>query len=191
MRNSLLHLLTVCTLTGAVSAGSLSIMGPYTIYAEKMYQCEPGESTGKITIEAEVTKFDVKRPHNLQLVTATMNMTRPFTDNYWGKVRVDAYSNGQWKPNALVFPFKERGCTNMRTHLGMVFMALFKKKNMDKKVCHVPAGIYSCDKEPMNWTFPHFPILPYGFYRFHWVGGEGDETYMCHNTEGHSIPRRG
>ncbi|KAK3907587.1 D-alanine--D-alanine ligase [Frankliniella fusca] len=71
-----------------------------------------------------------------------------------------------------------------------LFHAIFGDELTDRKECFVPAGSYTCLNEPVNWTFPKFPVLPYGFYRFALLLGTGDETYFCHYTEGHSVPRR-
>lgn len=52
-------------------------------------------------------------------------------------------------------------------------------------------GDYSFEREPVEWTFPNFPIFPYGHYRLTLLGGPKgyNDGTGCVIAEAHVIPK--
>lgn len=60
-------------------------------------------------------------------------------------------------------------------------MATFQRSlgNNTHSTC-VPQGNYSFFEEPIKWVFPHFPVMPYGEYRFRLSTGlPGKPARVC------------
>lgn len=52
----------------------------------------------------------------------------------------------------------------------------------------ISQNTYVFEDQPVNWTNPKFPIMPYGFWRFHYKIGRDRDTVACSNFEVHTIP---
>ncbi|XP_026276444.1 uncharacterized protein LOC113205151 isoform X2 [Frankliniella occidentalis] len=141
MATSLVELLAVFSLLGGAAANPLNLFGPYSVYAEKGYPCGPKESSGKMKLDLKATRVDMRKQNALQLITVSFNTTTPLVDEMWGRARIDGYSNGEWKPNALLFAFQDHGCSNLRTHIPQLFNALFKKEGEGKECSVRPMGL--------------------------------------------------
>ncbi|KAK3927697.1 Nuclear pore membrane glycoprotein 210-like [Frankliniella fusca] len=48
---------------------------------------------------------------------------------------------------------------------------------------------YDVQDEPVNWTLPKVPILPYGTWRYTITLGTGTDTHLCNKATIHTIPK--
>ncbi|XP_052123385.1 uncharacterized protein LOC127749409 [Frankliniella occidentalis] len=185
-----LHLLCVAELV-RTSAGA-PVAGHFLAYVSKLVPCSEDESNGNIVWRCLATPFNIKEPYTLQRLTGNVTYRRPFDDTYWSRVRIDSRSSdGQrWLKNAFVISFPGKACSTTREHMPS-FARLFLGEGafMSGKPCVVQPGVITMENQPVNWTFPHFPIMPYGYMRFHQTMGRGREVDYCQIAEFHSIPR--
>ncbi|XP_052130795.1 uncharacterized protein LOC127751367 isoform X2 [Frankliniella occidentalis] len=88
-------------------------------------------------------------------------------DSAWVRVNLDVRNNNQWKENAFIFDFKDKACSMISSHIPGFYHVVFDKDGKaPKSPCIIPAGVYVVNQEPIDWTFPNFPVLPYGHYQF-------------------------
>ncbi|XP_034232282.1 uncharacterized protein LOC117640127 isoform X2 [Thrips palmi] len=112
--------------------------------------------------------FNPVRPFDNQILSGNMTFRVDVMDNHWTFVDFAVRSNNQWKENAFIMNFPKTGCSSLRENVPDFFriIAKYSGASTDKAVpCRVPAGRYIFSNEPVNWTFPHFPVMPYGHYR--------------------------
>ncbi|XP_034240745.1 uncharacterized protein LOC117644986 [Thrips palmi] len=98
-----------------------------------------------------------------------MTFRRNIEDDFWLYVDLALRNNNEWKENAFMIKFPNVGCTALRDQAPSVFGIIAKSTGAptDKKErCFIPKGQYDVNG-PVNWTFPNFPIMPYGRYRLH------------------------
>ncbi|KAK3921736.1 Urease subunit beta [Frankliniella fusca] len=132
--------------------------------------------------------FNPLKPAELQLLSGNMTLTVPITDSLAGNASLDRWSNNQWKENAFVGVFPNGACRHTRGNIPGVFEVFFKPGNTD--VCRIEAGVYQVEREPVDWTFPNVPIMPYGFYRFKITYYKGNDQHFCGAVDCHVIPKQ-
>ncbi len=49
--------------------------------------------------------------------------------------------------------------------------------------------VYEVKDKPIAWSFPTFPIMPYGKYRFRMMVGGGKTQFLCFVAECTVIPK--
>ncbi|KAJ1528911.1 hypothetical protein ONE63_007280 [Megalurothrips usitatus] len=101
---------------------------------------------------------------------------------------MDSRSNYEWKPNALVFNFPNSACSTILEQIPDFARIAFGGQVFNRKPCVIPAGTYTYTNEPINWTFPKFPVLPYGYWRTRLLVGRNEERMACTFTEAYTIP---
>ncbi|KAE8751377.1 hypothetical protein FOCC_FOCC001949 [Frankliniella occidentalis] len=166
-------------------------MGPYIAYSESVSQCADDESTHESTLFVALTPFDKSNPFRLQKLygNVTMKKTTKFNDEYWVRVRLDSWSINGWKENAFIFNFPTSGCSVSRHHMPGVVRIVFGEDFMKSDPCHLETKNYTIPMQYVNWTFPHFPVMPYGHWRFHLTLGHERVTGTCVNVVCHTIPK--
>ncbi|KAK3914354.1 Succinyl-diaminopimelate desuccinylase [Frankliniella fusca] len=102
---------------------------------------------------------------------------------------LDVRSNNVWKENAFIFDFKDKACSVAQKNIPGFFKLFFGAIVQKKGSCSVDPGVYVADQQPIDWTFPTFPVMPYGYYRFRLTAGTGKVKAMCFMCECHVIPR--
>ncbi|XP_034231875.1 uncharacterized protein LOC117639920 isoform X2 [Thrips palmi] len=140
--------------------------GPYIAFGHTFDVC-PSENLHVLNIRA--SHFNPFRPFELQVLVGNATFREDMMDNFWSQVHMAVRSNNQWKENAFVFNFPNVGCSAIRDHVPDLYRMLAKQSgaSMDKTVpCRLPAGVWPFKNEPVNWSFPNFPIMPYGRYKF-------------------------
>ncbi|XP_026284624.1 uncharacterized protein LOC113210729 isoform X2 [Frankliniella occidentalis] len=135
------------------------------------------------------THFNPLKPKELQRITGNVTATSGSFDNSdWLKVIADTRSNNQWKENAFVFKFNNGACRHFKINSPGFYGLLLKKREV-KGACVFKPGVYEFNDAPLNWTFPNFPIIPYGQYRFRMMVGKAENLYACWVVEGRTIPK--
>ncbi|XP_052124572.1 uncharacterized protein LOC127749637 isoform X2 [Frankliniella occidentalis] len=188
--NSLVSLLRGAIVYALLPQGSHekainSFAGPYVAYADRFINCEQ-QYAWRMYLRA--THFNPQKPNELQLLNGNLTATKGFDDNCWAKVYLDIRNNNQWKENAFVFEFKDKACTTLRTNLPGPANIFFGKGNGERKPCVIPPGVHKADQEPVDWTFPKFPVMPYGHYKFR-LNSNANEIILCLQVECHIIPK--
>ncbi|KAJ1519773.1 hypothetical protein ONE63_005029 [Megalurothrips usitatus] len=166
--------------------------GPFIAYTDAFTQCNDGEWNHRTQVFIQSTRFSPQRPLVLQKLSGNMTMTglsKPVDDSHWAYVRLDSRFNSEWKQNAFIFNFPSGACSALRDHIPDFGRVVFGQEFMDHQPCKIPAKVHMFESEPINWTFPKFPIMPYGHWRFHFTLGQAADTHMCFNVECHTIPR--
>ncbi|XP_034239385.1 uncharacterized protein LOC117644225 [Thrips palmi] len=125
-----------------------SFAGPFIVVAHTI---EPCPSDGSVVLMLRPSHFYPARPFDRQTLTGQMWSKHNLTDNLLAHVDMAVRSNNQWKDNAFVFKFPNSGCSVLRDHL----------PDMWRIMGHVVVK-----NESVSWTFPHFPVMPYGRYKF-------------------------
>ncbi|XP_034232836.1 uncharacterized protein LOC117640443 [Thrips palmi] len=143
-----------------------SYAGPFITYLHTWKACP----SNKI-VEANFRPgpFSRSRPYDLQTLSGNLTIRAPFTDRVWTETDLAVWANNQWKENAFKFPFPKTGCSELREQMPDFFRVVAKHTGAStdlKDPCVVPVGHSVLKDEPVNWTFPNFPTMPYGRYRY-------------------------
>ncbi|XP_034238092.1 uncharacterized protein LOC117643358 [Thrips palmi] len=139
--------------------------------------------------------FNPARPYDLQTISGNLTFKEDMRDNYWSRVDLAVRSNNQWKENAFVFNFPKLGCTAIREHAPDFFRVVAKYSGAptDKAIpCVIPAGVYVVKNESVSWTFPNFPVIPYGRYRFRVTSRSSSTSrtpVLCLEVDCEAIPK--
>ncbi|XP_034232281.1 uncharacterized protein LOC117640127 isoform X1 [Thrips palmi] len=139
--------------------------GPYLGFVHQFEVCP---SVERVVLIFRISHFNPVRPFDNQILSGNMTFRVDVMDNHWTFVDFAVRSNNQWKENAFIMNFPKTGCSSLRENVPDFFriIAKYSGASTDKAVpCRVPAGRYIFSNEPVNWTFPHFPVMPYGHYR--------------------------
>ncbi|XP_052129708.1 uncharacterized protein LOC113215648 [Frankliniella occidentalis] len=106
------------------------------------------------------------------------------------RVVVDTRSNNQWKENAFIFNFPGGSCSAASQHT-KCFETLTGKLLRKEKPCGLNPGVNILSDTPMDWSFPYFPIMPYGTWRFRLSYGQTGQKRAsgCHIAEAVTIPK--
>ncbi|XP_034251882.1 uncharacterized protein LOC117651715 [Thrips palmi] len=139
--------------------------GPFIAYAHAWDLCP---SDGSIEMTLRSSHFNPLKPSERQTVSGNVSFKIDYTDQFWSHADLALRSNNQWKENAFLFQFRKMGCSGIRDQIPDFFRVLAKHSgaSMDRREpCVLPAGHYILKNEPVNWTFPNFPVMPYGRYR--------------------------
>ncbi|XP_052120995.1 uncharacterized protein LOC127748965 [Frankliniella occidentalis] len=164
-----------------------SFAGPFISYADRFYQCE---KEGKWSWNMRVSHFNPQKPKQLQVLSGNLTAPVPIDDSAWVRVNLDVRNNNQWKENSLVIDFKDKACSMIATHIPGFYHLMFDKDGKaPKSPCVIPAGVYVANQEPVDWTFPKFPVLPYGHYQFKIKIGSAKDLIACLIVECHVIPK--
>ncbi|XP_052125623.1 uncharacterized protein LOC127749837 [Frankliniella occidentalis] len=163
-----------------------SLMGPYIVYVERLYMCEPNLPSPWYV---RASHFNPHKPKDLQLLTGNATFSSTYDDSTWVKVIIDVRSNNQWKENAFVFNFKKNGCRAFRDNIPQIYKDVFKQGEVKGPNCTLKAGVIKFNNTPANWTFPNFPIMPYGHYRYRVRFGQLEKLYACWAVDGWIIPK--
>ncbi|KAK3922671.1 Spermidine/putrescine import ATP-binding protein PotA [Frankliniella fusca] len=174
------------TVQGEGSKAINSFAGPYIAYADRIYMCDP-DRQHKMAWALRTSHFNPRKPAELQLISGNLTLTLPLTDSLAGNATVDRWANNQWKENAFQGVFPNGACRHTRRNIPGFFELFFRPGNTD--VCRVEAGVYQVERRPVNWTFPNFPIFPYGFYRFKIRFIKGNDLLFCGAVDCHAIPK--
>ncbi|XP_034256769.1 uncharacterized protein LOC117654304 [Thrips palmi] len=145
-----------------------SFAGPYIAFSHLYNPC-PSQET--FLIQAKISHFNPSRPYDLQTVFANMSLKEDFSDGYWASATMAVRSNNQWKENAIVFNFPRKGCSVIREHFPDMYRFFAEATGTpvaDKTApCVFRKGNYvMTEPRPVNATFPSFPVLPYGRYKY-------------------------
>ncbi|XP_034247045.1 uncharacterized protein LOC117648586 [Thrips palmi] len=160
-----------------------SFAGPYIAFVHTVFPC-PSLRLAEVSVRA--SHFNPLKPFDKQTVQGYARSSYNVTDNFLTKVTMAVRSNNQWKENAFVFTFPNSGCTAIRDHLPDLFRVIAKHSgaSMNKKdPCLIPGGSYKFKNESVSWTAPHFPVMPYGRYKFHMA------AYFMNLTKAEAEPR--
>ncbi|XP_034250263.1 uncharacterized protein LOC117650771 [Thrips palmi] len=114
------------------------------------------------------THFNPSRPFDLQIATTNLSLKVDVADHFW-LVSFSVTGPRERKENAFHFKFPNVGCSVIRAHAPGIFSIISKHTgaSMDKnEPCFIPKGEYYMT-EPVNMTFPYFPMMVYGRYRLH------------------------
>ncbi|XP_034256781.1 uncharacterized protein LOC117654311 [Thrips palmi] len=123
--------------------------------------------------------FNPSRPFDRQTLTGYFKPKVNVTNNNWARVDLAVRSNNQWKDNAFVLNFRNSACSTMREHVPDFFRIVAKHSGATtdtKAPCVIPAGHFAFKNESVAWTFPSFPVMPYGRYKFRATGGFSKST---------------
>ncbi|XP_026276528.2 uncharacterized protein LOC113205218 [Frankliniella occidentalis] len=174
------------------TAAGAPFAGQYLAYGSKLYPCATNESKNNIILRSVVSSFNIKEPSALQRLYGNITYYISFDDTFWARTRIDSRSSdGQrWLKNAFLITFPGKACSMMREHVpGLARILLGGDEIMKRKSCSVQTGEYSIGNQAVNWTVPHFPIMPYGHMRIQQLAGRGQDTDYCHMFEFNVIPR--
>ncbi|XP_034238324.1 uncharacterized protein LOC117643504 [Thrips palmi] len=165
--------------------------GPYIAFGHKFDPC-PSDGTIEVLIRA--SHFNPARPYDLQTISGNLSSKEDMKDNYWSRVEMAVRSNNQWKDNAFIFNFPRLGCTAIREQVPDLFRIIAKHSGAptDKAApCVIPAGVYVLKNESVSWTFPNFPVIPYGRYRFRVTSRSitSRTTLLCLEVDCEAIPK--
>ncbi|XP_052124758.1 uncharacterized protein LOC127749672 [Frankliniella occidentalis] len=164
-----------------------SAIGPYRAFTERFYECNPHPRPWRWHFRT--TRFNPYKPKEIQLLTGNITLgNKSFDDSLPITVILDTRSNNQWKENAFIFTFKSRACTTIKTNIPVLYEQLFKKREINGVCSHQP-GVYEVNNAPVEWIFPNFPMMPYGFYKFKIKFGTAENLIMCGVVECRIIPR--
>ncbi|XP_026277358.2 uncharacterized protein LOC113205816 [Frankliniella occidentalis] len=154
--------------------------------------CEPDDRPLPWRWFLRATHFNPYKPKELQRLTGNITVTNgTFDDNCSGEVTAAARSNNQWKENAFVARFRNKGCQAVKENIPG-FYNLFKDKEVKGTgMCKFPTGLYEVNNAPVNWSFPNFPILPYGQYRFRLKALKAETLMACLLVDAKVVPRLG
>ncbi|XP_034240132.1 uncharacterized protein LOC117644630 [Thrips palmi] len=140
--------------------------GPFIAFAHTIDPC-PSDGIAEVFIRP--SHFNPIRPFEKQTLQGYMRSSYNVSDDLLAHVDMAIRSNNQWKDNAFVFNFPNSGCTALREHLPDMYriVAKYTGAPLDKKKpCIIPGGYFDFKNETISWTFPHFPVMPYGRYKF-------------------------
>ncbi|XP_034246208.1 uncharacterized protein LOC117648101 isoform X2 [Thrips palmi] len=169
-----------------------SFAGPYTAFVHTIDACP---SDGTFVLQFRPTHFNRARPNERQRVTGNATVKKPVTDNFWSTVNLAVRANNEWKENFFVNKFSRQGCTAIRLHSPELFNLVVKYTgaSADKNApCVIPPGFFVVKDEPISWTFPNFPIMPYGRYRFRGTSRDSETsniTRLCIDVDCEVIPK--
>ncbi|XP_026287854.1 uncharacterized protein LOC113213116 isoform X2 [Frankliniella occidentalis] len=165
-------LMTLALITcgkGIQGKGINSVIGPYTAFVERFYNCQPDNRPLPWTWNLRVTHFNPYKPKELQRLT-------------------DTRSNNQWKENAFVFNFIKNGCRALKDNAPGYYEQVLKKREVKGACCFKP-GVYEVNNASVDWSFPNVPILPYGRYRVRAMFGKADDDYTCSVADARIVPK--
>ncbi|XP_026293312.1 uncharacterized protein LOC113217572 isoform X1 [Frankliniella occidentalis] len=169
--------------------------GRYIAYGTKFYNCDQTQlpTSDKPTWNWYLRfthHFNPLKPEELQRFDGNVTGLEEVNDNCWTRVVVDARSNNQWKENAFVFNFPGGACSAAYQHT-KCFQALTGKLLSKGKTCVLNPGVSILSDTPMDWSFPYFPIMPYGEWRFRLSYGPPGQKRAsgCHIAEAVTIPK--
>ncbi|XP_034238659.1 uncharacterized protein LOC117643713 isoform X2 [Thrips palmi] len=131
-----------------------SFAGPFIAFGHTF---EPCPSDGSAMASIRASHFNPVKPFDRQMLTGYMSANFNISDNLL------------WKENAFVFSFPNSGCSALRDQLPDMYRIVAKHTgaSMDKKApCVIPGGYFDLKNESVSWTFPNFPVMPYGRYMF-------------------------
>ncbi|XP_052129917.1 uncharacterized protein LOC127751044 [Frankliniella occidentalis] len=172
----------------ALGKGIHSFAGPFIIYISAVNDCKDVNSP-IVTHRTRFSHFNPRRPFDKQTLSGNITVPVPIDDTWWGSITLDIRSNNQWKSNAFIFNITQHFCSAMRKNVPGYFHAAFGLDPNSKAPCLIPNGTHTFKDEPVSWDPPNVPIMPYGFYRSHNVGGVGRHMHACYLTECHIIPK--
>ncbi|XP_026285475.1 uncharacterized protein LOC113211339 [Frankliniella occidentalis] len=183
-----LVLLTLMFNEGDHSKAINSLIGPYIVHAERFYMCEPNSSLLPWTLNLRGSHFNPYKPKELQLLTGNVTgVNGTLNDHGWMKIVMDIRANNQWKENAFVFNFQKSACRAAREHSPNFWKHILKGE--DRGPCILPPGVYEAHNTPVDWSFPKFPSMPYGYWRFRLKFGKAQDLYGCWVIDAKTIPK--
>ncbi|XP_034232191.1 uncharacterized protein LOC117640074 isoform X1 [Thrips palmi] len=165
-----------------------SFAGPYIAFAHSWESC-PSDKTLELLFRP--SHFSRSRPYDLQTISGNISFKGEITDNILTDADLAIWSNNQWKENAFIFRIPRSGCSVVRDDIPDFFRILTKYNGARRDPCVVPAAHSVLKNEPVNWTFPHFPIMPYGRYRFQFRARKTREgpAILCVSVDCEVIPK--
>ncbi|XP_052126969.1 uncharacterized protein LOC127750172 isoform X2 [Frankliniella occidentalis] len=175
---------------GVHSKSIHSIAGPYIIYFDRLYACEPIDPTLPWRHHFRLTRYNPYKPSEAQLLTGNLTGELPIDDSCWGKMNVALWANNQWKDNAFVVGFKDTVCSRYKENAPSLWELFFKGTEEKGKVgCLIKPGFYEYKNVPARVVFPNVPVGPYGRYKMSvWVG-KADKMYYCFVGEFRLVPK--
>ncbi|XP_052126203.1 uncharacterized protein LOC113215181 isoform X2 [Frankliniella occidentalis] len=182
-----LYMLVTVTLVnheGTDAKAIKSFAGPWIVYADRFSVCE---NEGDWKWNLRVTHFNPQKPNDLQLISGNLTVSRSVNDSSWARANLAVRNNNQWKQNAFIFEFKDKACSLVTVHIPGFYRTFFGKV---RDPCVLRAGLYEVDREPIDWTFPKVPIMPYGHYLFKLRFGYEKDTVACVLAECHVVPKQ-
>ncbi|XP_026284263.2 uncharacterized protein LOC113210464 [Frankliniella occidentalis] len=175
--------------TGVPGKAINGVLGPFIAYTERFYLCEPNDRPLPWRWQFRTTHFNPAKPRDVQLLTGNITGVNVTFDNkQWVRVIIDVWSNNQWKENAFIFYFKNKGCMSLRENIPSLYQHIFKKRETNN-VCRHQPGVYEVNNAPIEWVFPHFPVAFYGRYRFKLMVGLADVLHACLAVDCDAIPK--
>ncbi|XP_026286175.1 uncharacterized protein LOC113211870 [Frankliniella occidentalis] len=189
MSTGTLVLLALMSQGGTHGKAINSFLGPYIMYTDRFYLCEPDKRPLPWRWHLRTTHFNPRKPKEKQLLTGNLTgVNMSFDDSCWMKVILDARSNNQWKENAFIFLVKSKACTRYRAGAPALYDLFFRKREINGMCSHQP-GVYAVENATLEWTFPNIPIMPYGHYRYRMMLGKAENLLMCGALEASLIPK--
>ncbi|XP_052132008.1 uncharacterized protein LOC113209330 [Frankliniella occidentalis] len=150
--------------------------------------CEPPKYPWLVNLRA--SHFNPYKPKELQLLTGNVtgvNVT--VDDGFWIKLMLALRSNNQWKDNYLVFTLNDKACTNFKVHMPGLYKILFGPNLNLKEECLLKPGTYNVNNTPIDWTFPKFPVMPYGRFKVKLTMGKAEQLATCLFIELRHMPK--
>ncbi|XP_026274207.1 uncharacterized protein LOC113203641 [Frankliniella occidentalis] len=188
--------LCVFWVAGVVLVAGAPFAGPYIGYVDRFIDfCAEKDYNHIAELEAQITRFNPNKPFALQAITGNFTYTgnRGFDDTYWSRFRLDSRSSDDrgWINNAFVFNFPAKGCSALRDNIPDFARVMIGEAFVNSPSCLVKPGVYIVDNQPVNWSFPNVPIMPYGHWRAHIAYGKikSPTADFCASFEAHTIPR--
>ncbi|KAJ1528379.1 hypothetical protein ONE63_006794 [Megalurothrips usitatus] len=104
-------------------------------------------------------------------------------------IRLDSRSNNDWKANAFVFNFPSSACSSFYDNMPDISRIVFG--GLTKPTPCVRQGVFKFNDQPVNWTFPNVPVMPYGYWRLRFASGpkKAKQASICVIVEAHTIPQ--
>ncbi|XP_052126728.1 uncharacterized protein LOC127750128 [Frankliniella occidentalis] len=181
-------LILLCQDEGIHGKAINSFAGPYICYVDRFYNCENNVELAW-TFRLRVSHFNPQKPRELQRLTGNITGVNTTVDDSLGvKIIVDLWAQNQWKQNAFIYPFPDKGCTLIRVLVPHFYSQILKQKETKGK-CILKPGIYEANNTPVEWVFPKVPIFPYGRYRTAVIFSKAEKQVGCFTAEAVMIPK--
>ncbi|XP_026280895.1 uncharacterized protein LOC113208204 [Frankliniella occidentalis] len=160
-----------------------SFAGPWIATLGPINQCPGGRVGDIVRFNLLITQFrhpSIDSQKMLQRLTGNVTVDEELTNKGASILRFATRSNNQWKENALVLKFAIGCCRSLMDYFPGFTRNIYHLDPDDYqkggKPCVIPKDVYYADEEPVNWTIPKVPVLPYGLFRLQFSFDMGTES---------------
>ncbi|XP_026280914.1 uncharacterized protein LOC113208220 isoform X1 [Frankliniella occidentalis] len=177
-----------------------SFAGPWVATLGPLKQCPGGREDDVVRFNLLISQFrhpSVDAQKMVQRLSGNVTVDQQLNNKGASILRAATRSNNQWKENAMVLKFAIGCCQSLMEYFPDFTRNIYKLEPNEYqkggKPCIIPKGIYYADEEPVNWTIPKVPVLPYGLWRLQFSFDLGTESNPkrigCFITEATTHPR--